>query len=327
MTLKRLPIDGFLLAMLGAIAAAIAAPRLGSHDGPLYIGPVNSFFISLVFFLHGAAMPLATLADGVRAVRVHVLVQATTYGVFPLLGALLLAIAGPALPGGLALGFFFLCAVSSTISSCVAMTAVARGNVAAALLNAALSGVLGVVLTPLYVGLVADRAGLGFSLPMAIGDVALRVLLPLLAGQLARPLVGGWLGRHRRLVGIVDRGSIILIVYGAFSDSILGGVWRQGAGGVVLRVVLFAVVLFAIVSLFLKVASRLLRLSREDAITAFYCGSQKSLANGLAVARVLFGGASALGFIVLPLIVYHQVQLMVGVTLARRDGMRDGTTR
>ena len=150
--------------------------------------------------------------------------------------------------------------------------------------------------------------------------------MPLLAGQLARPLVGDWIGRHRRLVGFVDRSSIILIVFGAFSDSILGGVWRQGAGGVVLLVLLFAIGLFALVSGFLKVASRLLGLSREDAITAFYCGSQKSLANGLAVARVLFGGASALGFIVLPLIVYHQVQLMVGVTLARRDGMRDGST-
>ena len=327
MRFKRLPVDGFLLAMLGAIAAAVVAPRLGSHDGPLHMGPINAVFISVVFFLHGAALPLATLADGVRAVRVHALVQVTTYGVFPLLGALLLAVAGSALPGGLALGFFFLCAVSSTISSCVALTAVARGNVAAAVFNAALSGVLGVVLTPLYVGLVADRAGLGFSLPTAIADVSLRVLLPLLAGQLARPLVGGWLGRHRLLVGLIDRSSIILIVYGAFSDSILGGVWRQGAGGVVLLVLLFAVGLFTIVSAFLKVASRALGLSREDAITAFYCGSQKSLANGLAVARVLFGGASALGFIVLPLIVYHQVQLMVGVTLARRDGMRDGPTR
>jgi sodium/bile acid cotransporter 7 len=327
MKFKRIPVDGFLLAMLAAIAAAAAAPRLGSHDGPLYVGPINSFFISFVFFLHGAALPLATLADGVRAVRVHALVLATTYGVFPLLGALLLALAGHALPDGLALGFFFLCAVSSTISSCVALTAVARGNVAAALFNAALSGVLGVVITPLYVGLVADRAGLGFSLPTAIADVALRVLLPLVAGQFARPLLGGWLGRHRRLVGIVDRGSIIMIVYGAFSDSILGGVWRQGAGGGVLLVVVFAVALFTVVSGFLKVASHALRLSREDAITAFYCGSQKSLANGLAVARVLFGGSPALGFIVLPLIVYHQVQLMVGVTLAKRDGLRDGSTR
>ena len=323
MGLKRLPIDGFLFAMLAAIGAAVVSPRLGSHDGPLYIGPINSVFISLGFFLHGAALPLATLADGMRAVRVHALVQTTTFVVFPLLGALLRWFAGSALPVGLGLGFFFLCAVSSTISSCVALTAVARGNVAAALLNAALSGILGVVLTPAYVGLVADRAGLGFALPTAIADVALRVLLPLLAGQLARPLLGALLTRHRVLVSIVDRGSIVLIVYGAFSDSILGGVWRTGAWGVVMLVLLFAVGLFATVSVFLRVASRLLRLSREDAITAFYCGSQKSLANGLAVARVLFGGASALGFIVLPLIVYHQVQLMVGVTLARRDGMRN----
>jgi sodium/bile acid cotransporter 7 len=326
MTLRHLPVDGFLLAMLAAIAVAALAPGLGAHDGPLHIGAINAFGISLVFFLHGAALPLKSLGEGVRAVRVHALVQTTTYLVFPLLGALLLALAGPLLPPGLALGFFFLCAVSSTISSCVALTAVARGNVGAALLNATLSGVLGVFLTPLYVGLVADRAGVGFALPGAIADVAMRLLLPLVIGQLARPLVGAFLDRHRHAIGVIDRGSIILIVYGAFADSLQGGVWRETSLGGVLLVVALAAGLFGVVALLLVVASRMLRLSREDAITAFYCGSQKSLANGLSVARVLFGGSAALGFIVLPLIVYHQVQLMVGVTMARRDGMRGGTS-
>jgi sodium/bile acid cotransporter 7 len=326
MTFKRLPVDGFLLSMLAAIAAAALAPHLGSHEGPLHVGTINAFGISLVFFLHGAALPLQTLGEGIRAVRVHLLVQATTYLVFPLIGALLLALAGSVLPSGLALGFFFLCAVSSTISSCVALTAVARGNVAAALLNATLSGVLGVFLTPLYVGLVADRAGVGFALPAAIGDVALRLLLPLVIGQLARPLVGRLLDRHRRIVGFIDRASIVLIVYGAFADSILGGVWHQASFSAVALVVALAAGLFGIIALLLRTASRILKLNRADAITAFYCGSQKSLANGLSVARVLFGGSAALGFIVLPLIVYHQVQLMVGVTMARRDGMRDGTS-
>ncbi len=321
--LRRLPIDGFLLALLTAIGAAVMAPRLGSHDGPLHLGLVNGVAVSLIFFLHGAALPLAALADGVRAVRVHLLVQTTTFIVFPLLGALLLALAGTVLPAGLALGFFFLCTVSSTISSCVAMTALARGNVAAALLNASLSGALGVVLTPLYMGLVADQSGVQIALPAAIGGVALRVLLPLVAGQCARPLLSPLLGRHPLLLALVDRGSIVLIVYGAFADSILSGAWRQGAAASVGLVVLLAGALFAVVATFLRLASRLLSLRREDASAAFYCGSQKSLANGLAVARVLFDGSAALGFIVLPLIVYHQVQLMIGVPLARRDGMRN----
>jgi solute carrier family 10 (sodium/bile acid cotransporter), member 7 len=324
MSLRRLPVDGFLLAIGAAIALAAFAPAVGARGGPLRLDILSGAAISLVFFLHGAGLPLEALASGVRAVRVHILVQATTWLVFPVIGALLLALAGSALPAGLALGFFLLCAVSSTISSSVAMTAVAGGNVAAALFNATLSGVLGTVLTPLYLGLVAHTSGVGGSLPDAIGQVALRVLLPLVLGQLARPLIGALLMRHRSLVGFVDRSSIVLIVYGAFCDSILADVWTRSSAGAVLTVALLAAALFALVTLSLQRATRWLGLDRSDAITAVFCGSQKSLANGLSIARVMFGGSPALGFIVLPLIVYHQLQLMIGATMARRHS-RDWT--
>jgi sodium/bile acid cotransporter 7 len=318
MSLRRLPVDGFLLAIGGAIALAALAPAIGARGGPLRLDLASAAAISLVFFLHGAGLPLETLASGVRAVRVHLLVQVTTWLVFPALGALLLALAGSALPAGLAVGFFLLCAVSSTISSSVAMTAVAGGNVPAALFNATLSGVIGVVLTPLYVGLVAHTSGVGGSLAGAVGQVALRVLLPLALGQLARPLLGALLARHRSVVGFVDRGSIVLIVYGAFCDSILADVWTRSSVGAVLTVALLAIGLFALVTLSLLRATRWLGLEHGDAIAAVFCGSQKSLANGLPIARVMFGGSPALGFIVLPLIVYHQVQLMIGATMARR---------
>jgi len=324
MRLRRLPIDGFLLAIAAAITLAALAPGLGARNGPLRLDIATGAAISLVFFLHGAGLPLEALALGVRAVRVHLLVQGTTWILFPVIGALLLAAAGTGLPAGLAVGFFLLCAVSSTISSSVAMTAVAGGNVAAALFNATLSGVLGVVLTPLYVGLVAHTSGVGGSLAAGIGAVALRVLLPLALGQLARPLLGRLLTRHRTLVSYVDRGSIVLIVYGAFCDSILAGAWTRGSFGAVVTVMLLAIGLFALVTLLLRRATRLLGLERGDAIAALFCGSQKSLANGLPIARVMFGGSPTLGFIVLPLIVYHQVQLMVGAMLARRHA-RDGS--
>lgn len=318
MILRRLPFDAFLLAIGAAIALATLAPAIGARCGPLHLDLATGAAISLVFFLHGAALPLEALASGVRALRVHLLVQGTTWILFPALGALLLALAGNALPVGLALGFFLLCAVSSTISSSVAMTAIAGGNVAAALFNATLSGVLGVVLTPLYVGLVAHSSGGGDSLAGAMGAVALRVLLPLAIGQLARPLLGALLIRHRTLVAYVDRGSIVLIVYGAFCDSILAGAWTRGSLTAVMTVALLAIALFALVTLLLQRATRLLGFERGDAIAVVFCGSQKSLANGLPIARVMFGSSPALGFIVLPLIIYHQVQLMFGAVLARR---------
>lgn len=317
----RAQLDGFLLALGAAVTLAALAPTLGARGGVLQLDLLTGAAIGLVFFLHGAALPLQSLASGARAVRVHLLVQGTTYLAFPALGALLLWLAGSWLPGGLALGFFFLCAVSSTISSSVAMTALAGGNVAAALFNATLSGVLGVFLTPLYVGLVADTAGVSLSLPVAVAAVALKVLVPLAAGQLARPLLLAVLTRHARLVGIVDRGSIVLIVYGAFCDSILANLWTRQSLGAVCAVALLSIALFALVGVLLRCAARALRLTRADAIAAFYCGSQKSLANGLAVARALFGASPALGFIVLPLIIYHQVQLMIGAMIARRQAM------
>lgn len=318
MRLGRLRLDGFLLALVGAITVASLHPALGASGGPLHLEQVSAASVSLVFFLHGAALSLDALAAGARRWRLHLLVQAFTYGVFPLLGALVLVVGGPRLPGGLAVGFFFLCVVSSTISSSVAMTAVARGNVAGAVFNATLSGVLGVLLSPLYASVVANTAGLTVPLPQAIGAIALKVLLPLALGQVLSKALAPTLRRHRALIGWVDRASIVLIVYVAFCDSFAAGIWQRGSIGSVLVVVLLSVALFATVTLGLLAASRLLGLDHEDEVAAVFCGAQKSVANGLPIARVLFGGSPLLGFIVLPLIIYHQVQLAIGAVIARR---------
>jgi len=318
MTLGRLRLDGFLLALVGAITAASLRPSLGGSGGPLHLEQVSAASVSLVFFLHGAALSLDALTAGARRWRLHLLVQAFTYGVFPALGALVLVVGGPHLPGGLAVGFFFLCVVSSTISSSVAMTAVARGNVAGAVFNATLSGVLGVLLSPLYASVVANTAGLSVPLPQAIASIALKVLLPLALGQVLSKALAGTLRRHRALIGWVDRASIVLIVYVAFCDSFAAGIWQRGSISAVVVVLLLSLALFATVALGVVAASRMLGLDHGDEVAALFCGTQKSVANGLPIARVLFGGSPLLGFIVLPLIIYHQVQLAIGAVLARR---------
>ena len=254
MRLGRLNLDGFLLALAAAIGAAALDPALGASGGPLRVDRLASGAVVLVFFLHGVQLPLDRLAAGVRELRLHLLVQGSTWLLFPALGLAVLVLGGPWLPAGLALGFFFLCAVSSTISSSVALTAVAGGNVPGALFNATLSAVLGVVLTPLYAGLVVDASQVGGSLPSAIGAVALRLLLPLALGQALRPLLAGALARHRSTTGLVDRGSIVLIVYGAFCDSIRAGTWTLRSLGAVLVVALLATLLFTIVTLAIRFA-------------------------------------------------------------------------
>lgn len=318
MRLGRVRLDGFLLALFAAVALAAWRPELGAAGGPLHLDRVVGLAIAVVFFLHGATLPTESLARGARNWRLHLVVHGATFVVLPLLGLLAFVVAGPWLTPALALGVYYACIVPSTISSSVALTALAGGNVPAAVFNATLSSVLGVFLTPALASLVAATAGIELSVGDAIRTVVLKVLLPLLAGQLLRAPLAGFLGRHRTATALADRTSIVLIVYAAFCDSVAAGVWSTTtAGSLGLVLVLMAAILGA-ASALLHATAHALRFSREDAVVALFCGSQKSLASGMPIANVLFGHTASLGLIVLPMIVYHQLQLVLGALLARR---------
>jgi sodium/bile acid cotransporter 7 len=318
MRLGPVRVDGFLVAIALAVVAAALDPALGATGSPLRLDRLVLLSVSLVFFLHGAQLPSESLVRGARNWRLHLVVQGTTFVVLPLAGlAVWLATRGW-LPPGLALGAFYVGVVSSTISSAIAYTALAGGNVPAAVFNATLSGILGVLLTPTLTGLVATTAGVHVPVLDAIASVVTRLLLPLLAGQLLRPLLAGFLGRHRQATAIVDRGAIVAIVYLAFCDSILAGVWANTAWWSLAGTLVLAGALFAFGTWVPGALARRLGFDRADTITAVFCGSQKSLANGMPIANVLFGGNPALGLIVLPMLVYHQLQLVYGAVLARR---------
>lgn len=316
-------IDGFVLIMLAAIALALAAPEVGTGDGPLHLGLVTSLGVALVFFLHGAALSRDKLVAGARHWRLHTFVQAFTYVVFPLIGAVLMFALRAQLPADLLLGVFFLCALPSTVSSSVAMTSMARGNVPGAIFNATISGLIGMALTPLLMGLVISASGASMPLGKALTGVALQLLLPFALGQLARPVIGAWLGRHKAITSKIDRGVIVLIVYSSFCDATSEGLWHQYSWQTIAAVMaLAAVLLFAILATTTFVARRL-GFSVEDEITAVFCGSKKSLANGIPMAKILFAGHPALGLLVLPLMVYHQLQLIVCSVMASRYANRE----
>lgn len=315
-------IDGFVLIMLAAIALALAAPDIGAGDGPLHLGLVTSLGVALVFFLHGAALSRDKLVAGARHWRLHAFVQSFTYLVFPAVGAVLLIALHDRLPADLLLGVFFLCALPSTVSSSVAMTSMARGNVPGAIFNATISGLIGMAVTPLLMGLVISASGASMPLGKALLGVALQLLLPFALGQLARPLIGAWLARHKAITSKIDRGVIVLIVYSSFCDATAAGLWHQYSWQTIGSVMaLSAVMLFAILCATTFVARRF-GFSVEDEITAVFCGSKKSLANGIPMAKILFAGHPALGLIVLPLMVYHQLQLIVCSVLASRYASR-----
>jgi sodium/bile acid cotransporter 7 len=321
-SLKRLARDRFLLGMISAVALATLAPEVGRSGGPLHADALADVGIFAIFFLHGADLSLEQLRAGVSRWRLHLFVQAFTFCVFPLLWVAFRAVAGRAVPPDLMLGFFYLCALSSTITSSVAMTALARGNVPGAIFNATLSSLLGVFLTPLLVSLVFAGSGEPLAVGQAMRKIAALVVLPLAAGQILRPLLGGWLMRHRRGRSAVDRGVVLFIVYVSFCDSVAGGLWTDHGGWTIAKAAGGSALLLAAVLVLTRRAARWLRFDREDEIAAVFCGSKKGLAAGMAMAKVLFGAHPAIGVIVLPIMLYHQLQLLVCSILAERYATR-----
>ena len=317
MTLKtllaRLPVDLYIAAIVGMVCLASILPV---HDNGAVIGSyVTTVAIALLFFLHGARLaPQAALA-GARHWRLHTVVLASTFVLFPVLALGAHALAPHLLTAPLWTGLILLSVLPSTVQSSIAFTSIARGNVPAALCAATASNLLGMLLTPLLAGLLLSAQG-GFSI-RSVGDILVQLLLPFAAGQLSRPLIGTWALRNRKLLGLVDRGSILLVVYTAFSEGVTQGIWHQLGIDDLGRLLMVDAVLLGAILAITTYGSRLLGFSRADEVTIVFCGSKKSLASGLPMATVLLAGQS-IGLIVLPLMLFHQIQLMVCAWLAKR---------
>ena len=315
--------DWFLLGMIGAVLLASWQPALGRSGGLLRLDVVGNVGIFVIFFLHGMGLSTESLLHGASRWRLHLLVQLCTYALFPLWWLALKLAVGRFVPHELLLGFFYLAVLPSTVSSSVAMTSVARGNVAAAVLNATLSTLLGVFLTPLLASLLfSGSGGHAMDLGPTMLKVARMLLLPFVIGQLARRFVGEWFKRVKPYTTLVDRGVILLLVWCSFSDSVADGLWsRHGVGLIGLTLVGAALFLFPMLA-FTRWLARRQHLPVEDEIVAVFCGSKKTLASGVPMAQLLFAGNPALGIVVLPIMFYHQLQLFVCSLMARRYARR-----
>ncbi|GAB0115466.1 bile acid:sodium symporter family protein [Acidisoma sp. C75] len=313
MLLDFLP-DGFTLAIVATVAIASILPCHG--QGAVIFGWLTTLAIAVMFFMQGARLSREAIVAGFRHWRLHVTILSATFLLFPLLG-FGFAAAFPHLLGRATLiGLLYICLLPSTVQSSIAFTSIAQGNVPAAICAATFSTLIGVILTPILASLLlqthAGAGGLG-----SIGEIFVELLLPFLAGQALRPWIGGWAARNKHILKYTDRGSILLVVYTAFSAAVMRGIWHQlplsGFGAIILA----NAVLLAAVLLLTTFGSRLLGFNREDEIAIVFCGSKKSAATGVPMANVLFGAATV-GFIVLPLIIFHQMQLMVCAVLAKR---------
>ena len=311
---QHIPVDGFIVALAGVVIAASLLPCRGASADAVRIAGV--FAIATLFFLQGARLSGDAIVNGMLHWRLHAAAGSATFILFPILGLGLVAAVPHLLPGRLYLGVLFVCALPSTVQSSIALTSIARGNVPAAICSATVSNLTGLVITPLMFCAMANLHN-GVIEPTGIWKVAVQLLLPFLAGHLLRPWIGAWTERNRGVLAITDRGSILLVVYGAFSAAVVHGVWQQIPPMLLTSLLLVMAGLLGVAMLYIRLISGLLGFSRTDEAAFVFVGSQKSLVSGIPIANALIPGP-ALGPILVPMMLYHAMQLLICAWIARR---------
>lgn len=312
--MKRLLPDTFTWLLIGAVLLASLLPISG--EPAEWFSVATNVAIALLFFLHGARLSTDVVVAGFLHWRLQLFILAMTFAVFPLLGLGLGLFSPWLIDGPLYLGLLFMCVLPSTVQSSIAFTSIAGGNVPAAICAASTSNILGIFLTPALVALLFSAGGhVGVSFDM-IWKIMLQLFLPFVAGQLLQPFIGNWIRSKKTLLTPFDRGSILMVVYLAFSEAVTEGIWHRLAAGDLALLILLDGLLLGAVLVLTSLGAKLFGFNREDSITAVFCGSKKSLASGVPMASVIFAGQS-IGAIVLPLMLFHQIQLMVCAWLAR----------
>jgi solute carrier family 10 (sodium/bile acid cotransporter), member 7 len=307
--------DGFTLAIVATVVIASFLPCHG--EGAVIFSGLTTLAIAIMFFMQGARLSRDAVISGFAQWRLHALILASTFLLFPILGFGFRALFPHLISPPMLIGLLYICLLPSTVQSSIAFTSIAHGNVPAAICAATFSTLIGVVLTPILASLLLQTHGGQSGGLGAIGGIFLELLLPFILGQLLRPWIAGWASRNRNILKVTDRGSIILVVYTAFSAAVMRGIWHELPLFGFVEIIVSNAVLLAVVLVVTTYGSRALGFRRPEEIAIVFCGSKKSAASGVPMANVLFG-ASTVGLIVLPLIIFHQMQLMVCAVLAKR---------
>lgn len=317
-TVRRIAPDPFIIALLTAVLLASLLPCKGI--GATIFGDLTNVAIGVLFFMHGVRLSREALIAGATYWRLHLVILACTFVLYPALGLGFSNLAPHLLPRPLWIGVLFTCLLPSTVQSSIAFVSVARGNVAAAICSATVSNLLGIFLTPILAGWLLSAYG-GIALTQ-VWKIFGQLLLPFIVGHLLRPWLGAWAARNKAILTISDRGSIVLAVYTTFSAAVVGGIWSQASPLSLVTLLAVNAALLGAVMLISVFAARALGFNKADEIAILFCGSKKSLATGIPMANVLFAGPTA-GLTILPLMIFHQMQLMVAAGIARRYAKRD----
>ena len=307
--LKLLALDRFTLLLFLMVILASFFPVSG--QGAQVFSVITTVAIAILFFLHGAKLSREAVIEGMKHWKLHSLVFVFTFALFPILGFLVKPILVPLLGKELYWGFLFMCFLPSTVQSSIAFTSVAHGNVAAAVCSASFSNIIGMFITPMLVAFfILGQTQHGFNPTTSIIQITLLLLVPFVLGQLLRPYVFPLMKKQPKLVKFFDQGSILMVVYGAFSSAVAAGLWKQISISTLILLIIACSVLLTIVMLLALYIPRAMGFNQADQKTIFFCGSKKTLASGVPMAQILFIG-QPLGMIVLPIMIFHQIQLMV----------------
>ncbi len=307
--LKLLALDRFTILLFVMVILASVMPVSGQAAD--VFGSITTVAIAILFFLHGAKLSREAVLEGLMHWKLHGLVFAFTFALFPILGLLAKPILLSMLGQELYWGFLFMCFLPSTVQSSIAFTSVAQGNVAAAVCSASFSNIIGMLITPLLVAyFILGQSTHSFDPTSSILQITLLLLVPFILGQLLRPWIFPQMKKMPKIVKVFDQGSILMVVYGAFSSAVVAGLWQQVSLSTLFALVVACSVLLTIIMLLTLYIPRALGFNRADQKAIFFCGSKKTLASGVPMAQILFIG-QPLGMIVLPIMIFHQIQLMV----------------
>lgn len=315
---QKAGLDSFVLALIGMIMLAWLWPEGGTGEGPFSLGELTNYGVSVIFFFYGLRLNLTKLREGLSNWRMHLLVQFSTFVLFPLLILGAMQVFGNTDNNLLWLGIFFLASLPSTVSSSVVMVSIAEGNIPAAIFNASISSIIGVFITPLWMGLVVSASAGEFELGDIIAKLVLQVLVPVVAGILLHGKLGTFAEVHRQKLRYFDQLVILLIVYSSFCESFARNMFSGFTAWDIVLLGAGMMGLFFLVYGLITLICHLLGFNREDRIAVVFCGSKKSLVHGTVMSKVLFGDANIIGIVLLPLMLYHALQIAATSIIAQK---------
>ncbi len=316
--------DRFVIAVVLAIALAYFFPAWGGRSSPLPLDQLSSLGIGLIFFFYGLKLDRSKLSASLSNWKLHSLIQLSTFLIFPLLVTLFFPLINTEYEFMIWLSFLFLASLPSTVSSSVVMVSVARGNVPGAIFNASISGLLGIIITPAWMGFFLKHAQVDFDPGPVYIRLLTEILGPVILGLLLQPYWGRYAIKYNRRLNTFDKLIILLIIYKSFSESFEGNVFSPLSTTDILSIFIAVILLFFIVYWLTGLLSKKLSFSTEDRITAQFCGTKKSLVHGTVYAKILFPAGFPAGLVLLPLMIFHSLQILfISIMAGRLEKRRE----